>query len=332
MTIRLRGIYVVCVASAMFAAVLARPVLAQGAGDKPGDTNPPAEPDASAQPKADAPPDSPASPPAGASASPPSEPATKAADAAAPAQSGAAKAAAPDAKTAPKREPKAGDQPHDAPHQGSFEFGSYGRIVAAANGEGDRGADADIVQHGSRLDEDNYAEIELRREDDWEATGVHTDVVFTLAIASPVFHYSGDFDVALAVRNLYLEAKDLGVPGLGAWAGSRMVRGDDIYVLDFWPLDNLNLLGAGVGYKHPIGTGARLAVGATQPNSDFFNQKVFRPAPLDQFGAVPVELLDRQKLIGSLRVEHDQRFGPRDTTKAGIKGVLYGEGHALPVG
>ncbi len=111
-----------------------------------------------------------------------------------------------------------------------------------------------------------------------------------------------------------------------------MVRGDDLYVLDFWPLDNLNLLGAGVGYKHEVGTSARLAVGATQPDSQFFSQSVLRPAPLDQFGAVPVELLDRQKLIGSLKVQHDQRFGPRDKPGPGIKGVLYGEGHVLPDG
>jgi len=283
-----------------------------GATDAPSDA-----------PPKDAPTDAPvAAPPKDAPLAPkPPEPTPpKAAKTDATAAAGATKDAAP------------AKPPADKPHQGSFEFGSYGRVVAAANGEGDRATDADIVEHGSRLDEDNYAEIELRREDDWEATGTHTDVVFTLAIASPVFHYSGDFDVALAVRNLYLEGRDLGVPGLSAWAGSRMVRGDDIYVLDYWPLDNLNLLGAGVGYKHEAGTSARLAVGATQPNSAFFNQKVLRPAPLDGFGAVPVELLDRQKLIGSLRIEHDQRFGPRATTKSGIKGVLYGEGHVLPDG
>ena len=28
-----------------------------------------------------------------------------------------------------------------------------------------------------------------------------------------------------------------------------MVRGDDIYLLDVWPLDNLNLVGAGASYQ-----------------------------------------------------------------------------------
>jgi maltoporin len=217
-------------------------------------------------------------------------------------------------------------------HKGSFEFGSYGRVVAAWNGEGGPGRDADIVAHGSRMDEDVYAEIELRREDDWGITGIHTNVVATLAIGSPIFHYDGDFDIAMAVRNLYLEARDVGIQGLSAWAGSRMVRGDDIYVLDFWPLDNLNLLGAGVGYRHEVGTSATLSVGATQPDSVFFRQTVIRPAPLDQFGAVPVELLDRQKVTGALRVAHDQKFGARDKPGPGIKAVLYGEGHGLPEG
>ncbi len=232
-----------------------------------------------------------------------------------------------DAKDAKKPE-----APEDKPHKGSFEFGSYGRVVAAWNGEGGRGRDADIVARGSRMDESVYTEIELRREDDWAATGIHTNIVATLAVASPIFHYTGDFDIAMAVRNLFLEGNDIGIKGLSAWAGSRMVRGDDIYLLDFWPLDNLNLLGAGVGYRHEVGTSARLAVGATQPDSVFFRQSVVRPAPLDQFGAVPVELLDRQKVIGALRIQHDQKFGERDKPGPGIKLVLYGEGHGLPEG
>ncbi len=217
-------------------------------------------------------------------------------------------------------------------HKGSFEFGAYGRVVAAADGEGGPGRDADIVAHGSRMDEDNYAELELRREDLWAITGIKTNIVATLAIASPVFHYSGNFELNAAIRNLYLEARDIGVPGLSAWAGSRMVRGDDIYLLDWWPLDNLNLMGAGVGYKHEVGTSAQLVVGATQPDTILFKQTVERVAPLDQFGSVESPLLDRQKLIGALKISHNQRFGPKDKPGPGIKAVLYGEGYALPDG
>ncbi|NUP11128.1 MAG: hypothetical protein HOW73_34215 [Polyangiaceae bacterium] len=233
------------------------------------------------------------------------------------------------AETAPTAPP---EPPKEPEHKGSFEFGSYGRVVAAVNGDGGPGHDADIVSHGSRMDEDNYAEAELRREDDWGKTGIHTNVVVTLAIASPVFHWSGDFELNAAIRNLYLEARDIGVKGLAAWAGSRMVRGDDIYLLDWWPLDNLNLLGAGVSYAHEVGTAGQLVVGATQPNVPFFKQTVERPAPLDQFGSVSVPLLDRQKLIGALRLSHNQKFGDRDKPGPGVKAVLYGEGYTLPEG
>ena len=229
-----------------------------------------------------------------------------------------------DAKAAAKKE---------SPHQGSFEFGSYGRVVAGLDGKGGRGRDADIVAHGSRLDESNYVELELRREDVWEKTGAMTKVVATLAVANPIFHYTGNFDIKLAIRNLYIEEMDLALKGLSVWAGSRMVRGDDVYLLDFWPLDNLNTIGAGVGYHHPVGTSAQLHFGISQPSTPFYTQTVDRPAPLDQYGSASVELLNRQRMIGSLRVAHNQRIGgPKDGPGPGIKAVLYGELHALPKG
>ena len=227
-------------------------------------------------------------------------------------------------------------EPVETPHKGSFEFGAYGRAVAAANGDGGPGQEADIVAHGSRMDEDNYAELELRREDEWATTGISTYVVATLAVASPVFHYTGDFELNAAIRNLYLEARNIGTPGLSAFAGSRMVRGDDIYVLDYWPLDNLNLLGGGAAYQHDVGFFGQVAVGATQPDVPFFKQTVLRPAPLSQFGAVPTPLLNRQKLIGALKVGYNHTFRdkPEDSRagKPGIKAILYAEGHALAEG
>ena len=221
----------------------------------------------------------------------------------------------------------------ESPHQGSFEFGSYGRVVAGLDGKGGRGRDADIVAHGSRRDESNYVELALRREDVWEKTGAMTKVVATLAVANPIFHYTGNFDIKLAIRNLYIEEMDLALKGLSVWAGSRMVRGDDVYLLDFWPLDNLNTIGAGVGYHHPVGTSAQLHFGISQPSTPFYTQTVERPAPLDQYGSASVELLNRQRMIGSLRVAHNQRIGgPKDGPGPGIKAVLYGELHALPKG
>jgi maltoporin len=229
-----------------------------------------------------------------------------------------------------------------------FAFGSYGRMIAATDGRGGPGRDADIVAHGSRLDEANYVELELRRDDYWVKTQASTRLVATLAFANPVFHYDGDFDVSLAVRNLYLEERDLGAKGLSAWAGSRMYRGDDIYLLDWWPLDNLNTVGAGVRYDidwarwggagssaardvpKPRGNRSAIALhmGLNQPDSSYFHQTVQRPAPLNQFGAVEVEVLDRQKWIGSAKLEHILPVG----REAGVKLVGYLEAHRLPAG
>jgi len=64
-----------------------------------------------------------------------------------------------------------------------------------------------------------------------------------------LFHYSGDFSSHIAIRNAYAETQNLGFDGLSLWAGSRMYRGDDIYLFDYWPLDNLNTIGAGARYE-----------------------------------------------------------------------------------
>ncbi len=85
-------------------------------------------------------------------------------------------------------------------------------------------------------------------------------------------------------------------------------------------------MGAGVGYQHPVGLKFMLHGGLSQPNTPFYTQTVERPAPLEQFGASAVEILNRQRFIGSVRAEYAHKIGER----AGIKGVLYGEVHELP--
>jgi len=168
-----------------------------------------------------------------------------AAGAKSPAASGAAQAGAKGAAEDAKKDEDSGWL---AGHRGNFAFGSYGRVIAATDGSGRPGRDADIVAHGSRLDYNNYVELELRREDYWAPVDASTKIVATLALANSIFHYSGDFDTSIAVRNMYVETQDLGAKGLNMWAGSRMLRGDDIYLLDFWPLDNLNTVGVGLRY------------------------------------------------------------------------------------
>jgi maltoporin len=214
-------------------------------------------------------------------------------------------------------------------NEGRFSFGSYGRVVAAGSTRGRPDRDADIVAHGSRLDSPTYAELEMRREDSW-ATGIKTQLVATLAVGHPVFHYDANFDANIALRNLYIEARDVGRKGFEVWAGSRMLRGDDIYLLDYWPLDNLNTVGGGLGWSHrPSLLRASMHVGVARPDHPFYRQIVTRPAPLDQFGSADVALLDRQRWIGSARIEKVQRIG---AGPAGLKFVAYGEGHALSSG
>ncbi|WP_438016291.1 carbohydrate porin [Sorangium sp. So ce315] len=149
--------------------------------------------------------------------------------------------------------------------QDGFSFGSYGRVVAASDLRGRPGRDADIVAHGSRLDESSYVELTLRRDDHWQKTGASTGVVTTLALAHPIFHHDGVFDASIALRNLYLEVSDLGAKGLSLWAGSRMYRGDDIYLLDWWPLDNLSTLGSGVKTTFDERTSAVIHAGLSRP-------------------------------------------------------------------
>jgi maltoporin len=239
-----------------------------------------------------------------------------------------------DEKAAPKGDGKPEEKPAQAtdakaPGLYGFTFGSYGRIIAATDGHGGPGRDADIVSRGSRLDEANYAELELRRDDYWKKTGASTRLVATLGIANPIFHYNGDFNVKMAVRNLYIEERGLGADGLSFWVGSRMYRGDDIYLLDFWPLDDQNTVGGGVRFDGKQGTSFALHGGLGQPMNDFYLQTVKRPMPLNQEGVASVDILNRQRFIGTAKLQHVQKLG---ADGAGIKGVLYGEIHELPSG
>ncbi|HVY46130.1 MAG TPA: carbohydrate porin, partial [Minicystis sp.] len=208
-------------------------------------------------------------------------------------------------------------------------FGSYGRVIAATDLRGRAGRDANIVAHGSRLDEGDYVELELRRDDAWSKTNSTTRVVATLAVADPLFHYNGQFAITAAMRNLYIEEHDLLAKGLSVWAGSRMYRGDDIYLLDWWPLDNLNTMGAGIRYDAPTKTSIALHVGVNQPTTGFFQQIVPRENVYNQPGAIDVAVLNRQQTIGSAKLE---QIIPLGAGGAGLKGVLWGEFHEIPAG
>ena len=219
------------------AALCASPSLAAAQTEPTADPTPPASEGAP-----------PPAPPA-----PPSETDKQAAPSPAPANDGQTPRR-PDAGDVKPAEPKAEAPKAEAPKteppppETGFFLGTYGRAVSATDFRKRPGRDADIVARGSRLDESPYVEIDVQRQDYWKATGATTRAVITLGTSAPLFHYNADFNVRMAVRNLFLQANNIVTKGLSAWVGSRMYRGDDSYLLDFWPLDNLNTMGGGLRY------------------------------------------------------------------------------------
>ncbi|MED5374386.1 MAG: carbohydrate porin [Myxococcota bacterium] len=209
-----------------------------------------------------------------------------------------------------------------------FVLGSYGRAQAAGDLQGGAGQPVQITAFGPRLEADPYAEIDLgwfRSFDD----GASFRVLITPALSGAPFHYDGQWDADLALRNLYGMAT-LQAPAdteVSFWAGSRMYRGDDLYLLNFWPLDMLNTIGGGAEVNRgPLQV--RLHGGVNRlVGEDYQVQSWSLPTP----GGVEsqdVLVLDRQRRILSARVGYQLPISERLT----LQGRLYGEHHHLPEG
>jgi len=208
-----------------------------------------------------------------------------------------------------------------------FSFGSYGRIQFTSDFDGGMGKDADVVSHGSRLEEAPYLELHLYN--DIEASHADFNLVISMALfdLENLFHYSGETSsVTFAVRNLYMEANDIYETGAFLWVGSRMYRGDDIYLLDFWPMDNLNTYGGGAGWRNER-FDVSWQVGVNRLKNDYQLQEV--EVPGRGFGAETITTLDRQRVITSLGFTH--KFFNL-SGELGLKYKLYGEFHYLPDG
>lgn len=208
----------------------------------------------------------------------------------------------------------------------SFTLGSYGRAQASTDLAGGRGEPTNIVAFGPRLEADPYAELDLgfRRDTD---DGAVFRALFTPAVSGDPFHYDGEWDADLAVRNLFAEASlDAGAGRADVWAGSRMYRGDDVYLLNFWPLDSLNTYGGGVGYRV---ADLELAahVGFNRLTYDDWQVQTWsRPEP-GGVGEQDIVVLDRQRRIASLKGAYERPVGGITVR---LKG--YGELHQLPEG
>ena len=239
----------------------------------------------------------------------------------------------PEPMAIPEREP-------EAPIESTFTFGSYGRVRGATDFEGGRPAPQNVVTHGSRVDEYNYAELEFQQlfvRPRGEQKKTYAQVVATLAMGDDLFHFTGEFDQAIAMRNLYAELgwRQDGLT-VAFWGGSRMYRGDDIYLLDFWPLDNLNTVGGGVLAAYAwarLGRSELKVHSGSSLLNDPFQLQVVQVPGFD-FGTQEVTYLNRQRTISSLRLQQDFWLKTRadGTPRAGAKVMLYGEDHRLPEG
>ena len=238
-------------------------------------------------------------------------------------------------QTPASAEPKPAPDPRDG-----FQFGSYGRVQVATDGRGGTGRPANVVAHGTRIDEDSYAELELRREDTFQKGDethpeIHTKVVATLAFFPPFFHFSGDAVQAIAIRNLYAQAS---YGAANFWVGSRMYRGDDIYLLDWWPLDNQNTVGGGGSYQFTSpnsSTTIAAHIGMQRLDSSYQFEQIPVVAPFGT-GTVNVTNLDRPRVIETLKVTHlmhgtaERKFF--NSATAGFKVIGYGELHEISAG
>jgi maltoporin len=221
-----------------------------------------------------------------------------------------------------------------------FDFGSYGRIGIGSDLRGHTGYGVNVVSFGSRLEKLPYLELNF-----YYGNTIGNDpsrrwrVVFVPAYSGDIFHYTGNFSQNFAIRNAYAEVENLGVSGLSLWAGSRMYRGDDVYLLDFWPLDNLNTVGGGAAYRfNREQTILQLHVGMNRLDDLYQLQQVPVPArrlPVDstvlgpQSATTTVTTLDRPRLVTSLKATHFLR--PLSQLPNG-KLTIYGEFHYLPAG
>lgn len=205
-------------------------------------------------------------------------------------------------------------------------IGSYGRVQASTDLNGGRGSGVQVSRWGPRLQQGPYLELDVGWDLDLE-NDVEATILVTPGVSGDLFHYDGTFEDAFALRNLYAEVRGLWGGKLSAWAGSRMYRGDDIYLLDMWPMDNLNTYGAGTQLTVDQ-TAIAAHVGVSRiTRGDWQVQTALVPDPGGITGE-EVLVLDRQRTIASLRAE--QRFDlGKDLT---LRLKAYGEVHALPQG
>jgi maltoporin len=225
-----------------------------------------------------------------------------------------------------------------------FRFGSYGRVIVGTDLRGGKPEEITIVAHPPRIVESSYLELDFSYGFE-TAHGVRLRPVVTLAFDGTLFHDTGQFDAHPALRNMFLDAQlD---DHFTLWVGSRMYRGDDIYLLDYWPLDNQNTVGAGVFYKRAgarakdvlevaVHAGAnRLidpdclanAAGPSTQTTCYQYQETLVPNPTQ--GATTVVQLNRERMVASATASYLMDPG---TNGIGAKVKVHAQVEALGSG
>jgi hypothetical protein len=224
---------------------------------------------------------------------------------------------------------------------GGFRFGSYGRVVAGGDLRGGKPEKIRVAARAPRIVEGSYLELDLSYGFIRPSEGSDGDLVIrpviTLAFDGTLFHDTGQFDARPALRNVYLDAYVS--DRLLVWGGSRMYRGDDIYLLDFWPLDDQNTVGGGFVFRQPViapddhdpsrathSVEAAAHVGVNRLNHPFTFQEIDVPDPAH--GSTTIVQLNRQRVVASATATY--LVAPRGGI--GGKAKFHGEIHTLPAG
>lgn len=229
------------------------------------------------------------------------------------------------ATTPPAAPAPSAEIPEQRPTTG-FSFGSYGRVGIASDLRGRTGRPANITAFGPRLDLPPYMEVQFNY--DWRLRQTRWRAVVTLAANENLFHFTGSFDGTFAVRNLYVEEQGALHPSLSLWAGSRMYRGDDVYLLNWWPLDNLNMVGAGARFDVGDAVTLQAAVGMNRLD-DPYQLQTIAVTGRDGFGGATALLLDRPRIITAAKATW---WMAGRTARSGMKLSLYGEYHVMAEG
>jgi maltoporin len=108
-----------------------------------------------------------------------------------------------------------------------------------------------------------------------------------------------------------------------------MYRGDDIYLLNWWPLDNQNTVGGGAA-KTFGETCVALHAGMQRLDLPSQFQQVPSPRPYT-LGATNVTILDRPRTVETAKITHLVR-GLSGRCDDGRKLALYGEAHQMAAG